>query len=78
VPTALSLLRRLVEHADRLSVVDGIDDVVRSRPVFASIEELLPTYSTDGHQAVASRHRQVHGLLLDLDVVARLNRIPAP
>jgi hypothetical protein len=43
--TALSLLRRLVEHADRLSVVDGIDDVVRSRPVFASIEELLPARS---------------------------------
>jgi hypothetical protein len=40
--TAFSLLRRLVEHADRLSVVDCIDDVVRSRPVVASSEELLP------------------------------------
>jgi len=39
---ALSLLRGLVEHADRLSAVDCLDDVVRSRPVVASLEELLP------------------------------------
>ena len=40
--TALSLLRRLLEHADRLSAVDCIDEVVRSRPAAASPDELLP------------------------------------
>lgn len=40
--TALSLLRRLLEHADRLSAVDCIDEVVRSRPAVASPDELLP------------------------------------
>ena len=49
--TALSLLRRLVEHADRLSVVDCIDDVVRSRPVVAAPEDLLP-----------ARYRGVRGM----------------
>ena len=39
---ALSLLRGLVGHADRLSAVDCLDDVVRSRPVVASLEDLLP------------------------------------
>jgi NRPS condensation-like uncharacterized protein len=49
--TALSLLRRLVEHADRLSVVACVDDVVKSRPVVGAPEELLP-----------ARYRGVRGM----------------
>jgi hypothetical protein len=48
--TALSLLRRLVEHADRLSVV-ACGDVVKSRPVLGAAEELLP-----------ARYRGVRGM----------------
>jgi NRPS condensation-like uncharacterized protein len=48
--TALSLLRRLVEHADRLSVA-CVDDVVMSRPVLGAAEELLP-----------ARYRGVRGM----------------
>jgi hypothetical protein len=39
--TALSLLQRLVVHADRLSVTCG-DDLVESRPAVGAPEDLLP------------------------------------
>ena len=40
--TALSLLQRLVEHADRLAVATCGDDLVASRPVVGAPEDLLP------------------------------------
>jgi NRPS condensation-like uncharacterized protein len=40
--TALSLLQRLVEHADRLAAPARADDVVASRPVVGAAEDLLP------------------------------------
>jgi hypothetical protein len=40
--TALSLLRRLVEHADRLAAAAGADDLVASRRVVGAAEDLLP------------------------------------
>jgi hypothetical protein len=49
--TALSLLCRLIEHADRLSVVACVEDVVKSRPVVGTPEEL-----------VSARYRGVRGM----------------
>jgi len=40
--TALSLLRRLVEHADHLAAQPCVDDPVVSRPVVGAPEDLLP------------------------------------
>ena len=40
--TALSLLRRLVEHADRLAAQACADDLVASRPVVGAPDDLLP------------------------------------
>ncbi len=40
--TALLLLRRLVEHADRVAAAAPVDDFVASRPVVGAPEDLLP------------------------------------
>ena len=40
--TALCLLHKLVEHAHRLTVAQGDDDVVESRPVIDAPDDLLP------------------------------------
>ena len=40
--TALLLLRRLVEHADRVAAAAPVDDFVVSRPVIGAPEDLLP------------------------------------
>ena len=49
--TGLSLLRKLVEHADRLSVAGCDDDFVDSRPIVDAPEDLLP-----------ARYRGVRGI----------------
>ena len=40
--TALSVLHRLIEHADRLAAAAPVDDLVASRLVLGAPEELLP------------------------------------
>ena len=40
--TALALLQRLIEHADRLAAVQDTGDLVASRPAIGAPEDLLP------------------------------------
>jgi NRPS condensation-like uncharacterized protein len=49
--TALSLLHRLIEHADRRAAPACVDDLVASRPVVGAPEDLLP-----------ARHRGPRGI----------------
>jgi hypothetical protein len=49
--TGLAILRKLVEHANRLAAAQGDDDVVESRPFLDAPEDLLP-----------ARYRGVRGI----------------
>ena len=50
--TALSLLQRVIEHADRLAVVEDTGDLVASRPAIGAPEDLMPARYR-GSQGVA-------------------------